>query len=167
MNRAAIVLVVLLLSVAMQASIAPKLAIYGALPDFVLLAIAWLSMGVGSDQAAIIGFFGGVLQGGVANAKMSAYVVSRVLAAIAASVVGKSTLAATPLTVVACGFATSASGSILFLLFGAQRNFLSSIWAALGTTIYNTVLFGIITSVFSGRLGRVFAAGSAKMRRPR
>ena len=157
---------VLILATAIQITLAPKLVVFGASPDFVLLAIAWLTIHLSAEQASVVGFIGGVLQGGVADAKMAAYVVSRVLAGVTSAIVGKSTLAATPLTVLASGFASSAVGSVLFLLFGAQPNFWASVWSALGTTIYNTIIFGTVSALISKRLVRAGSSGSAKMRRP-
>jgi hypothetical protein len=157
---------VLIIAVAFQVTIAPRLALFGAKPDFVLLTVAWISLHISTDRASFLGFIGGVLQGGVADAKMAAYVVSRVLAGVTSAVVGKSTLAATPLTMLAAGFGASGVGSVLFLLFGAQPNFWGSIWSAFGTTVYNTLIFGALSLLFSGRIERASVARSAKMRRP-
>lgn len=145
----------LLLAASAQVALAPRMGIFGARPDLLLVAVTLLSMNRGSDAAAVIGFFAGLLHGGVANTKMAAFIISRILGSVAASVVGRTTMAATPLTVMASSLATTGVASITYLLLGVPKDPLGWLLATFGTAIYNAVLVAAIFWLFLRGRGRV------------
>jgi hypothetical protein len=130
------------------------MAVLGARPDLLLVAVTLLSMNRASDAAAVIGFFAGLLHGGVANTKMAAFVISRILGGISASVVGRTTMAATPLTVMASSLATTGVSSISYLLLGVPKDLLGWGLTTLGALVYNAILVVSIFWLFSRRRGR-------------
>jgi hypothetical protein len=130
------------------------MAVLGARPDLLLVAVTLLSMNRASDAAAVIGFFAGLLHGGVANTKMAAFVISRILGGISASVVGRTTMAATPLTVMASSLATTGVSSISYLLLGVPKDLLGWGLTTLGALVYNAILVVSIFWLFTRRRGR-------------
>lgn len=154
MKSALWIAAVLILVAAAQPTLAPRMAVFGARPDLMIVAVAILSMTRNSDSAAVIGFFAGLLTGGVANNKMGAYIISRVLAALAASAVGRSSVAISRLTAVLAAAAATGTGAVAFLLVGIPGNLLAWVGATLGTLVYNVVLVFVWSLLFSGRLKR-------------
>ena len=151
MKRAAIIATALVLAAASQVAIAPKVAVFGARPDFLLVAVTLLSMNRGTDAAAVIGFFAGLLHGGVGNTKMAALVISRILGAIAASLVGRTTVAATPLTVMAASLAANGVASLVYMLLGVPKDLWGWVLSTFGMIVYNTVLVGLFRAVANYR----------------
>ncbi|MEO7454391.1 MAG: hypothetical protein ABIV13_06480, partial [Fimbriimonadales bacterium] len=84
MKTPLLITLALIIAAAAQVAIAPKVAIFGARPDFLLVAVTLLCLNRGTDSAAVIGFFAGLLHGGVSNTKMAAFVISRILGGIGA-----------------------------------------------------------------------------------
>lgn len=144
----------LLLTASAQVALAPRMEVLGARPDLLLVAITLLSMNRSSDAAAVIGFFAGLLHGGIANTKMAAFIMSRLLGGIAASIVGRTTVTATPLTVMASSVATTGVASIAYLLVGTPRDMLAWALGALGALVYNTALVLVVFWLLGRRRGR-------------
>lgn len=144
----------LLLAAAAQVALAPRMAIFGARPDFLLVAVTLLSMGRSTDGAAVVGAFAGLLHGGAANARTAAYVISRILGGISASLVGRTRVAVTPLTVAASSLAATGVASVAFLLLAAPKVPLAWLLSTFGTLAYNTVLVVAIFWIFRGWRGR-------------
>jgi hypothetical protein len=147
--------VTLILAAAAQIALAPKVAIFGARPDFLLVSVTLLCMNRNTDSAALIGFFAGLLHGGVANTKMAAFVISRVLGAIGASIVGRTTVAATPLTVMGASLAASGIASGVYMLLGVPKDLWSWILSTIGSIVYNVALVGLIAALISRSRRRV------------
>jgi len=145
----------LLFAATAQVALAPRMSVFGARPDLLLVAVTLLSMNRSSDAAAVIGFFAGLLHGGVANTKMAAFVISRILGGIAGSIVGRTTMAATALTVTASSLATTGIASFAYLLLGVPKDLFGWALATFGTLLYNTVLVVGIFWLFGRRRGRV------------
>jgi rod shape-determining protein MreD len=74
-----IVCVVVLWVAACFQAIAPRLAVLGATPDFLLVAMVALSLHTSRKGGAGLGFIAGFVQGALASASMGYYVVSRTL----------------------------------------------------------------------------------------
>ena len=139
------------MAAAAQVAIAPKVAVFGARPDFLLVAVTLLSMNRGTDAASIIGFSAGLSHGGVGNTKMAALVISRILAAIAASLVGRTTVAATPITVMGASLAASGVASLAYMLLGVPKDLWGWVLASFGMIIYNTLLVGLFRLIANQR----------------
>lgn len=147
MKNAALIALALILAAAAQVALAPKVAVFGARPDFLLVAVTLLSMNRGTDSAAVIGFFAGLLHGGVSNTKMAALIISRILGAIAASLVGRTTVAATPLTVMGASLAASGVASLIYMLLGVPKDLWGWVLSTFGMIVYNTVLVGLFRTI--------------------
>lgn len=142
MKNAGLVAVSLILAAAAQVALAPKLAVFGVHPDFLLVAVTLLCLNRGTDAAAVIGFFAGLLHGGITNTKMAAFIISRVLAAVGASVVGRTSVAATPLTVMGASLAATGIASVVYMLLGVPNDLWGWALSTFGTVVYNTLLVG-------------------------
>lgn len=137
----------LILAAACQMALAPRMAVFGAKPDLLLVAVTVLAMKRGTDAAASVGFLAGLLHGGMTNANMAAYVISRVLGAIGASVVSRSTVAATAITVTVASLVSTGIASLAFMLLGVPKDLLGWVLATLGTIVYNAALVGIVFAI--------------------
>lgn len=151
MKNAALIALALILAAAAQVALAPKVAVFGAQPDFLLVAVTLLCMNRGTDSAAVIGFFAGLLHGGVSNTKMAALIISRILGAIAASLVGRTTVAATPLTVMGASLAASGVASLAYMLLGVPKDLWGWVLSTFGMIVYNTVLVGLFRTIANYR----------------
>jgi rod shape-determining protein MreD len=88
MNRTPLILtsiVGLWIAVILQQSIAVRLSIFGARPDFLLLFIVPLSLLTSRPGGTLLGFFAGLLQGATTGVFMAQYVASRTIAGFMAS----------------------------------------------------------------------------------
>jgi rod shape-determining protein MreD len=79
-GRRIVVAIIALWAAACFQEIAPRLAILGATPDFLLVTMVVLSLHTSRRGGAVLGFFAGFLQGALASSLMGYYVVSRTLA---------------------------------------------------------------------------------------
>lgn len=81
MNAKSVVVAIIVawLFTAAQTAVAHRLAIFGAKPDFLLVALAAFSPFLNRGQGAWLGFAFGVLQGASIGANLSQYVFSRTL----------------------------------------------------------------------------------------
>ncbi len=60
-----------------QQGLAQPLSIFGATPDFLLIAMATMGLFCSRQTSTVIGFFAGLLQGAIAGASLGSYVVTR------------------------------------------------------------------------------------------
>lgn len=141
-NTRYITCVVLLLWIAAvcQFSVAPRIAIFGAGPDFLLAAVACLALFKPRRSGAWVGFAAGVLHGGVAGANLAAYAISRTFAGFLIGWLGMMDLEKSPVV----AFFAAATATIigqLILLFGAPPPaILPFLLATIGTAMYNGVI---------------------------
>jgi rod shape-determining protein MreD len=63
----------------LQESVAPRLQLAGASFDFIIIVISVLGLAGDRRSASLVGFFGGVVQGGLTGANLGSYVISRTL----------------------------------------------------------------------------------------
>ena len=144
MKEAILPAIWLILAGAAQMALAPKLAIFGARPDFLMVAATLLSINRGTDAAAVVGFFAGLIHGGITNTKMAAFIISRVIGSIGASIVGRTSVAATPLTVMLASLTATGIASLVYMLLGVPKDLWGWALATFGTIIYNAVLVGCL-----------------------
>ena len=155
MKEAVVPAIWLILAGSAQMALAPKLGIFGAKPDFLLVAATLLSINRGTDAAAVIGFFAGLIHGGITNTKMAAFVISRILGSIGASLVGRTSVAATPLTVMVASLAATGIASLIYMLLGVPKDLWNWVLSTIGTIAYNAVLVGILFALFNRARRRV------------
>lgn len=133
-------IIAIYIAVALQASVAPRIAILGVVPDFGLMIVAVLSLFTSRPVATVSGFFTGAFEGALSGVNLTHYVISRTLVGFfggSASSFGFQPNAAVAALVTA--ILTVASQLLLFFLAppsGIGR-FLGD---TIGTAMYNGVL---------------------------
>jgi rod shape-determining protein MreD len=63
-----------------QQTLAPRIALFHASPDFLLVSVACLSLLSARYAGSLVGFFAGLIQGCLAGANLAAYTISRTMA---------------------------------------------------------------------------------------
>lgn len=130
--------------------------LFGSRPDFVLatsLSLALLSRPAG---ASVAGFLGGLLEGAMAGANLTAYLISRVIGGLVMSAIPRLGITVNAAT----GFLFGGLGTFLtkfILVLLAPRPDLSSI---LGSTIGSAIYNGVIASILCGVLGHLEKSSS-------
>ena len=74
-----VMVVTLWLAGALQLGLAPWMAIHSIAPDFVLVAMGCLCLFTSQSGATVIGFFSGLIYGGVSLSALGPHIVSRTL----------------------------------------------------------------------------------------
>lgn len=123
-----------------QQSVAPHIRILGASPDFLLISLSCLCL-MGNRKAGVtLGFAAGLLQGALAGANLTAYVITRTLSGFLIGWFNDLEMEANP---VLAFFVTSAVTVFaqLLLLFGAPRG---SVFGFLGGTLIGAVTNGVL-----------------------
>ena len=136
----AICALTLLVAAVLQQSLAYRLSVFGARPDFMLIALAVLGMFTNRPGGIALGFFDGLIVGAVANANMQHYVASRTLTGL---LLGWTSSVELPRSVPAAGLVAAAVTLFaqLTLMFLAPPH---SIAAFLADTIRGAVYNGVL-----------------------
>lgn len=145
--------VVLLVATTLQQALAYRLAILGARPDFMLIALSALGMFANRPGGMTLGFFDGLLMGAISGANLQHYVTSRVLAGLALGWTNSSEL---PRSLAAAGVTTGAVtvAAQLVLMFLAPPH---SIGTFLADTIRGAVYNGVLAIPVYALLKRFLA----------
>ena len=124
--------------------LAKDIAIFGAQPDFLLVATVVISMMSHMRGAAVAGFAGGFFQGAITGANMWQYVVTRLLIGwIGGSLIELRFQRNLVIAAMACFVATILSG-LVFLFLTSQPNILGSLRDTLISAMYNAVLAALV-----------------------
>ncbi|MBA3726314.1 MAG: hypothetical protein H0W86_07635 [Armatimonadetes bacterium] len=138
----------LILAAALQAALGEQFAIGWARPDFILTVAAVLAVHRTSDGASLTGFFAGLLQGGVMNSHMAAFVISRTLGCLSAERISAAFVGRTYVTVgVACMVASILS-AVLYLFVGVPGTIVGWLLAMAGGAVYNSILAALLYSAY-------------------
>lgn len=124
----------------LELACARQLAIFGAEPDFLLIAVGCCSMALRRTPAAVCGFAGGVIQGAIAGADMAHYAISRTVGGFVASWSRSLRLEANPAAVAATVALTTVLSRMLFMFTAAPRGIAEFLGDTIGTAMYNGVL---------------------------
>jgi rod shape-determining protein MreD len=123
-----------------QQVLAPRFAIFGVRPDFLLIVLVPLSLFVNRSTAAVLGFFAGLLYGAAAGANLTHYAVSRTLAGFAGSW-SKATGLELNLVVLAITTAiVTVLAQMVWMFLAAPSGVLSFLGDTIGSAMYNGVL---------------------------
>src|SRR5688572_15606114 len=88
----------------LQQVVAPRLMLFGASPDFLLISLAAGSLFLKRNQAAFLGFVCGLIHGALAGANLTHYVISRTIGGLPAAWSRTQTLEANLVLAVGAGF---------------------------------------------------------------
>ena len=124
--------------------LAKEIALFGAQPDFLIVATVIISMLSDMKGAAIAGFTGGFFQGAITGANMWQYVVTRLIVGwIGGSLIELKFQRNFVIAAVACFVATIIAG-LVFLFLTSQPNILGSLRDTLISAMYNAVLAALV-----------------------
>lgn len=135
-----LVLAALWLAGGLQQVLPQRLAVFGARPDFILIALAAICPIVSRPGAIWTGFAGGVIQGAVAGANLTHYAISRIVTALALSWLPELRLESTPWLLAATGFLSTLLAQILLMFLAAPPGIAAFLGATIGSAVYNGVL---------------------------
>ncbi|GMV87644.1 MAG: hypothetical protein AMXMBFR81_05750 [Chthonomonas sp.] len=135
-----IALVVLWGGAALQQGASERLAILGCAPDFLLAAVAPLALAYGRSGGAVVGFFAGLLHGGLAGANMAQYAASRAIAGFIAAWTGSSIEKLEPVTCLIHAVGLTVLGRVVFMFMAPPAQIGSYLLATIGVAVYNGVI---------------------------
>ena len=124
----------------LQEAIAPKLAIAGASPDFLLISLAAGALFLSRSRAAALGFACGLIHGGLAGANLMHYVISRSVGGFLAGWSRSTTLEANAILAAATGFFLTLVSQTLLMFLAPPKQLLPYLGATILAAAYNGVL---------------------------
>lgn len=139
-GRAVAVMVVVLWIAACLQAVAPKLSVFDARPDFLLVATAVLSLHARRTGGAVLGFCAGFVGGALASSAMGYYVVSRTVTGFFASWSREIRFEQAPWLVFLTTFFATALATAIRLFLPPARSISPFLEATLLTATYNGVL---------------------------
>lgn len=143
MNRfGAIFGIVLALWVAggLQQSISPRIAIFGASPDFLLTALAAGSLFMNRAQGSWFGFACGLIHGALAGANVTHYVISRTTGGFFAGWSRTTTLEPNYILAAGTAFFLTLFSQVLFMFLAPPAELGPYLGATIIAAVYNGVL---------------------------
>lgn len=134
------VILVLWLSAILERGLALHLAVFGAKPDFLLLATSVCGLCLSRPGGALTGFGAGLIQGALIGANLSHYVVSRALAGFVAGWIRHMRFEASAVVIGLTTATISIGAELTFMLTAGPKGIAGFLGDTMGTAIYNGVL---------------------------
>ncbi len=145
--KVALALLCLWLGSVLHESFLGRTAILGMQPDFVTLIVLLAAVRTRPGVAALTGFVGGLLLGGPAGADLSAYLVSRTLAAFGVSFAVLTGIQITSWSTAALVLVGTAVSQVLFLFLAPTPDIARFLGVTIGTAITNGVVAGFLDAL--------------------
>lgn len=124
----------------LQQGIADKVSLFGALPDYLLLAACLLGLLVEPPVALVMGFAAGLIQGAVVGQSMWQFVVTRMAAAWLCSFLAENRLQRNIGSAAIMAVICTIICNLVFMIIALQSNIGSYLKATIITAVYNGVL---------------------------
>ncbi len=125
---------------AMEQSLATRLGFWGVRPDFLLVALTVLSLYTSKRGGIVLGFFAGLLHGGIAGANMMHYIISRTLGGYAAATTRNPKFEPKLATVAATVAGITVFSQIVLMFFAPPDGIARFLGATILSALYNGVL---------------------------
>ena len=125
----------------LQQVVAPRLMLFGAAPDFLLISLAAGSLFLKRNQAAFLGFVCGLIHGALAGANLTHYVISRTIGGFLAAWSRTRTLEPNAVLAVGTGFFMTLVSQVLFMFLSPPK---TGLWPYLGATILTAAYNGVL-----------------------
>lgn len=135
-----LVAVALWIGAILQLACARHLGFFGAEPDFLIVVIACAGFCLDRTPATLTGFAGGLIQGALAGANLTHYVVSRCIAGFFASWSRKLRFEMTWITVAIFVASVTVVGQIALMFIAAPAGIAGFLGDTIGSAIYNGVI---------------------------
>ncbi len=123
-----------------QQTLAPKMAIFNAVPDFLIVSVACLGLLSARYAASLVGFFAGLIHGCLAGANLAAYAISRTLAGFLTGWFNSFELEANVLVALATAFVSTIVAQLLLMFIAPPQEIGVFLLATVGSAVYNGVI---------------------------
>jgi hypothetical protein len=124
----------------LQQALSGRMGIWSAHPDFFLVALASGALFASRAQAALLGFFCGLLHGALAGANLSHYVVSRTVAGFLGGWIRSTSLETNAWLAFGMGFLVTVASRLLFMFLAPPPQLLPFLQATILAAAYNGLL---------------------------
>lgn len=139
-TRGISIAVTLWIAAALQQAMVRRLSIFGFEPDFMLLALACLSMFLTRSGGAVVGFLSGAIFGAIDFANITHYVISRTVTGFATAWSKGLNLDGTVLVACITVAASTAFARIILMFLAPPPLITPFLEATIRTAVYNGVL---------------------------
>jgi len=123
-----------------QLTVGPRIAIVGAVPDFLMISAACLGLFATPRGGALAGFLAGVLHGALAGANLGSYAVSRAVAGFLAGTMNTFEFESSPVVAFFVTGVTTIVAQLLLMFVAPPPSLISFLLATIGSAVYNGVL---------------------------
>ncbi len=123
-----------------QQTLAPKIAIFNAVPDFLIVSIACLSLLSARYAGSLVGFFAGIIHGALAGANLAAYAISRTMTGFLVGWFNSFELEANALVALITTVVATIIAQLLLMFIAPPQGLAPFLLATIGTAIYNGVI---------------------------
>ena len=133
-------LVLILVSAALQGNLTQAIAIKGVQPDLLLVCVVAIGVHSEFDQAAIWGFLIGWLSGSLVGSSLGSFMITRTALAMLLASLESRIFRGNPLLWVGCAFLGTILCESFFYLLNPHTSTLRWVFITLGAAVYNMVL---------------------------
>ncbi|MEZ0326202.1 MAG: LytS/YhcK type 5TM receptor domain-containing protein [Fimbriimonas sp.] len=123
-----------------QQTLAPKIAIFDAVPDFLIVSVACLGLLSARYASSLVGFLAGVIHGCLAGANLAAYAISRTFTGFLTGWFNSFELEANVLVAFATTFVATLVAQLLLMFIAPPQEIGAFLLATIATAIYNGVI---------------------------
>lgn len=124
----------------LQQTLAPRIAVFGASPDFLLVLLAGGSLLLNRAQGSWLGFGCGLIHGALAGANLTHYVISRTMGGFLAGWSRTTTLEPNIGLAAGTAFFLTLFSQVLFMFLAPPREIGPYLGATMIAAVYNGVL---------------------------
>jgi rod shape-determining protein MreD len=135
-----VALICLWLSAALQETIAPKLAILDAAPDFLLVSVSCLGLLTARYGATLVGFLAGLLNGALAGANLASYAISRTFSGFLVGWFNSFELESNIMVAFATTFVATLAANLVFMFITGPSGLVAYLLGTVGTALYNGLI---------------------------
>lgn len=129
--------------------LAPRLALCGVRPDFILIVLGPLCLYASRRGGTVLGFVAGVIAGSLSGANMAHYVISRTFGGFFVSSSRSMGLSEGPLTVGMTTFALTVVVQLVLMFLAPPARIMGFLGATMGTAVLNGVLAIFVSFLLS------------------
>ena len=132
--------VLLWLGAALQGAIAPRMGIFIARPDFLLIFLSVMCLHCTTAGATVLGFFAGLMMGAPAGANLGAYIISRSVAGFVDGWIGVIGFQPNLFWAAVNTAIVTVVAQLLLMFLAPQQGITAFLAATIASAVYNGVL---------------------------
>ncbi|MBX7134613.1 MAG: rod shape-determining protein MreD [Fimbriimonadaceae bacterium] len=134
-------IVLLWLAAVLEQGLADRMAVFGVAPNFLLVVLGPMALLSRPSVGGTMGFFAGLIQGALAGANLTHYVISRALAGFLTSLGNQLEIRlALVVAGLACAATTFIAQVLLMFLAPPSGSLIAYLFGSLGMALYNGLL---------------------------